>query len=85
VGSRITRMPSRGRSRTSGPGLLERVVLILMVRFAGELPAMVSCCRRIGKGQSQGIGKTEPNRAGQGRNARRPRQLGLSGAGFDIR
>ena len=44
-------------SRPSGPGLMERVVLILVARLAGELPAMVACRRRVGKCQGQGIGK----------------------------
>ena len=44
-------------SQPSGPGLLEWVVLMLMARLAGELPAMVTCRHRVGKGQGQGIGK----------------------------
>jgi hypothetical protein len=34
-------------SQPSRPGLLERVILILVARLAGELPAMVSCRLRV--------------------------------------
>jgi hypothetical protein len=44
-------------SQPSRPGLLKGVVLILVTRLAGELPAMVVCRHRVGKGQGQGIGK----------------------------
>ena len=44
-------------SQPSGPSLLEWVVLILVAGLAGELPAMVVGRHRIGKCQSQGIGK----------------------------
>jgi hypothetical protein len=44
-------------SQPSGPGLMGGVVLILMARLAGDLPAMILCRHRIGKCQSQGIGK----------------------------
>ena len=36
---------------------MERVVLVLVTRLAGELPAMVSCRHRVGKCHSEGIGK----------------------------
>jgi hypothetical protein len=44
-------------SQPSKPGLMEGVVLILVARLAGELPAMVVCRHRVGKCQRQGIGK----------------------------
>jgi hypothetical protein len=35
-------------SEPSGPGLLEGIVLKLMTRLPGELPAMVLCRHRVG-------------------------------------
>ena len=36
---------------------MERVVMILVTRFAGELPVMVLCRHRIRERQGQGISK----------------------------
>ena len=43
-------------SQPSSPGLLERVILMLVTWLANELPAMIVCRHRVGKGQSHGIG-----------------------------
>jgi hypothetical protein len=37
--------------------MMEWVVLILVARLAGELPAVVVCRHWVGKGQGQRIGK----------------------------
>ena len=36
---------------------MERVVLVLVTRLAGELPVMVLCRHRIRERQGQGIGQ----------------------------
>ena len=48
---------SSPRSQASGPSLLEWAIVILVTRFAGELPTMVLGRYGIGKCQGQGIGE----------------------------